>query len=515
MEQVMETDAAAQAHKNLTRTLETIRERMSPLGASLQAISEATTLRELTDRFSREQVQFEAILGPAAERERMLQIFNEQATLNAMAIGSFGKSTALDLLREREEQERAQLGALLSPQNELQSLLAAFEKDLRPLHETLEESRRDAARHCVTDLIESERSWLRAALGPAGELGLAGTPTAGSVLNNAFESARKLFADYQSRFRLPDLEEAKSFFADDRLSNVFSASGELQKHAIEIQRAAEAMRVPWLDMQDKLQSFAGFAELQRIGLSLRESHPFDERLADLLRTDLGDWRGTIAFPEGIFTDPWKRTEFYADRGLDPRLTRFPRGAFEQGISIAGLRDILPPFLDEYDGRAGEKDEEEAGFERTNDAHKQLMLFEHQLRRFIDTAMTAAFGEHWTRHRAPGEIRKSWLEKQQRARDDGEPDRPLIAYADFTDYVRIIMRRDNWDEVFKPVFRRQESVQESFQRLYPIRICTMHARIITQDDQLYLYAETKRILSAIRVKSCTALSRATAWPGTDL
>jgi hypothetical protein len=28
------------------------------------------------------------------------------------------------------------------------------------------------------------------------------------------------------------------------------------------------------------------------------------------------------------------------------------------------------------------------------------------------------------------------------------------------------------------------------------ICTMHARIITQDDELYLYIEIKRILSAI-------------------
>jgi hypothetical protein len=52
-------------------------------------------------------------------------------------------------------------------------------------------------------------------------------------------------------------------------------------------------------------------------------------------------------------------------------------------------------------------------------------------------------------------------------------------------------------VFAPVFRRAESVRESFQRLYPIRLCTMHARIVTQDDELYLFVETKRILSAIK------------------
>ncbi len=53
-------------------------------------------------------------------------------------------------------------------------------------------------------------------------------------------------------------------------------------------------------------------------------------------------------------------------------------------------------------------------------------------------------------------------------------------------------------VFKPIFKRPMLVQESFQRLYPIRMCTMHARLITQDDELYLYVETKRILKAIGI-----------------
>ena len=75
---------------------------------------------------------------------------------------------------------------------------------------------------------------------------------------------------------------------------------------------------------------------------------------------------------------------------------------------------------------------------------------------------------------------------------------MLAYADFTDYVPIIIRKDNWSSIFREVFQRQELVAKSFQRLYPIRICTMHARIITADDELYLYIETKRILKAIGI-----------------
>ena len=51
---------------------------------------------------------------------------------------------------------------------------------------------------------------------------------------------------------------------------------------------------------------------------------------------------------------------------------------------------------------------------------------------------------------------------------------------------------------KRAFANKNSVQESFRRLYPIRLATMHARTITQDDELYLYVETKRILAAIGI-----------------
>lgn len=80
---------------------------------------------------------------------------------------------------------------------------------------------------------------------------------------------------------------------------------------------------------------------------------------------------------------------------------------------------------------------------------------------------------------------------------GQPEQPLIDYADFADYRQIIERKDNWNTVFKPVFGRAEDVRESFQRLFPVRIATMHARIVTQDDELLLVVETKRVLKAIR------------------
>jgi hypothetical protein len=73
---------------------------------------------------------------------------------------------------------------------------------------------------------------------------------------------------------------------------------------------------------------------------------------------------------------------------------------------------------------------------------------------------------------------------------------LVEYADFTDYVPVICRADNWREVFSPFFNRPENVRESFQRLHPIRLDTMHARLITQDDELLLHVEVKRLVKVI-------------------
>ena len=116
--------------------------------------------------------------------------------------------------------------------------------------------------------------------------------------------------------------------------------------------------------------------------------------------------------------------------------------------------------------------------RNNAAHDRLQRFESQFRKFIDERMTTAFGVNWVKHRVHSEIYEAWRNKQQKAKDGGEPDRPLIAYADFTDYERIIVRNDNWPAVFRQFFGRKTLVQESLQRLYPVRVRTMHSRIIT-------------------------------------
>jgi len=358
--------------------------------------------------------------------------------------------------------------------------------------------RPDSSVNRLVEDIARHQSLIRAALGPLEDFRRMDSLINVKALLAETERTRTILSEYQKRFTVPRFFEAQQLISQVERSGAFASIRAFQSEFDSVRKAMEAMRTPWLDMQNKIQSVAGLAELHTIGISLKRFPAFDDAVTDALRNSLGDWRDRITWPKAIFSDPLARSDFYAGRGFNPHLTDFPADAFEESLNIAGLGGDGPELIEGYrgEGKPADEGDEEQGFARTSAAHNQLLRFETHMRRFIETSMAAAWGDKWIRQRVPSELRQQWSEKQQKARENGEDGYPLIAYADFTDYERIIVRSDNWDAIFKPIFRRREFVTEAFQRLYPIRLCTMHARIITQDDELFLQVEVKRLLRAI-------------------
>jgi hypothetical protein len=368
----------------------------------------------------------------------------------------------------------------------------------RPMVEALRIYEEDSAVRQMMKEFDRHAAAMRSALGPIEELCRARVAYNDSSFIRAAEEARQAVAAFEARFRLPEMTEIGRLMAEYKASPISEA---LAIHAAEdarLQRAMENMRTPWLDSQKAMNSIAGIAQLQGIGHALRSMPAFDENLTAALRIDLGDWRDPIAWPKEMFTDLAVRSDFYASLGFNQALTDFPMPAFEQGLDLAGLRPQPPPLVDRYrlPIPLSDEDEEDEGFSRTTMAHNRLLRFETQLRAFIDEQMTLAFGADWPKRRLPNGMYDQWQEKKREEQQTDGKEWPLIAYADFTDYAQLICRRDNWREVFVKFFERPESVHESFQRLYPIRVDTMHARLITQDDELFLYVETLRLEKVI-------------------
>ena len=249
------------------------------------------------------------------------------------------------------------------------------------------------------------------------------------------------------------------------------------------------MEMPWLNIADTARSVAAFAHVQAIGDIVHGAPPFASEVAGWLRADLGDWRDAVTMRPDDLIDPGLRTKLYVERGINRTLTEFTPQAFHQTVAIARLTEV--EWVEVEDWCPASTDE----LVRNKTAFHRLQQFEMAIRRFIVAAMTAEFGDDWMVRQLPNGMLDAWKQKQQSDVKAGAAARPLIDYADFTDYLPVIERRDNWSRVFKPIFGRPEDIRESLQRLYPVRLATMHARVITHDDTLLLMVETKRVVKS--------------------
>lgn len=319
-----------------------------------------------------------------------------------------------------------------------------------------------------------------------------------SELERQLLGARELLQNYESMFRLPSAGEVIHLFDSHEIGKVAEYA---RRHLTEMPNQLnyfDAIKTPWLSIAESARSVSAMLELQGIGKALRTIQGFDLELTEALRQDLGDWRDKITFPEIVFIDPVARIDFYAARGFNTTLTDFPEAAFHQSLQLAGL-DGASLDLELYGHIVSPSADpnEESGLKRTNRCHDYLQRFERQLRQFINTVMTDHYGSDWPRKQLPPNLYESWESKQRRAESNGTPLNLIIEAADFTDYEVIICRKDHWREVFEVRFKKKESVRESLQRLQPIRVATMHARIVTREDELYLVAEILRLLSATK------------------
>ena len=371
----------------------------------------------------------------------------------------------------------------------------ALQQQLEPLSLRIEGL---TSRRMIDPVVfDPTRDLARALHGAAADLQRSVALDGTQALISRLETIRLAGVELHKQFRLPNPVEFPKLLQSIEMD---AASGLLAQHRELVASIAETMKAistPWLNMQNEIRSLTGIARLSELGQIVQTATTFEIAAAKRIRSLLGDWRKRIDWPAEIFTDPLARSDFYLDLGLEPALTEFPPEAFHEALTMAGIKGGPPRLTDPYNRTHGwHQNEEEGGFERNNAAHDRLQRFETQIRNFISGQMECAFGENWVEAGVPPEMRKEWEDKRNTARDKGEHPEPLIAYADFSDYERIIVNRTNWKDVFARFFRRKTSVEESLRRLYPIRVCTMHARFITQDDELYLLAETQRLSHAM-------------------
>jgi hypothetical protein len=319
-------------------------------------------------------------------------------------------------------------------------------------------------------------------------------------LSNASNLARDAF-ERSTQFSLPAMSVTQDYLGTFQAEQVdFLKTARISLFDGGISDALARMRTPWLNLNKVTESISGVVGLHALGLSLSTQAPFDRATTQLVRNALGDWRDFSTPSNPSVLEAPDREIYYRERGLEPTLIEFPAEAFEQLAEDTGLTAGINALISLFDIDPQGTALSEAALHRATVAYRLLLQLEVCLRRFIHGAMKKEFGEDWPRQRLPPSIYELWKDKQSKAEAKGEAPCPLIEYADFTDYLTIIQRRDNWSAVFKSMFHRKEDVVESLQRLGPLRLSTMHARPtnITNSDIIMLLSETTRIVGITRM-----------------
>lgn len=302
--------------------------------------------------------------------------------------------------------------------------------------------------------------------------------------------AQRHIAEYEATFRANSWDS----WVQDEIRKQMDSSGWIAKLAgttglEQIKRTLLERQYPWVSDFDASASIRGFVELQVLGGAIDTCRPFGNDVTLAARDVLGDWTGVATLPADVFTDSLARSTFYLERGYDSAVADFPAPAFYENLRYAGLGETAPTVEEETD-------EDEATRRRTSEAQALLCEFEREMRQFIQKKLVICAGSKWPKQRVDEKVFKGWKEKQQTDRTRRSVDLPLIDYIDFSEYERILTRKDNWQEAFQTHFEREESVRESLFRLMPLRNAAMHARFLTQDDWVFLQVEVKRLRIAI-------------------
>jgi dnd system-associated protein 4 len=288
-----------------------------------------------------------------------------------------------------------------------------------------------------------------------------------------------------------------------------SVSEELFRSRIAIETGEKHSRVVKL-VENKLSPFYGktmkevFLYAMGIGLKAGKKIPlkkktqairgdvFSESDRALLEAIAISEKGTldVLFPNKL-KDVLDTAEEYANAGID--VLYFLVFGEDPGDPDRRMEQLLRTILAEKQpkGRSAE----------SKNPSDTLKAFEEELRSFIQDSLTKQLGENWWKGGVPPDVRET-CEGRKKKRE-GVPwleagDHPLIYYADFDDYYKIITRKDNWRDVFEPVFQDEAWIKTKLLlELGPIRNDIAHNRELERGNMTKLEMATTDLLGCIR------------------
>lgn len=284
-----------------------------------------------------------------------------------------------------------------------------------------------------------------------------------------------------------DALQALSVSAAHAIQPIHSHFAEPERWPSTIAQRMATLTSPWA-MKDYLGvSVVGFSRIARLHDLSTGTDPFDLETSEIFGEELGR---PVAFATDA--EPDDRESAAMDAGLNPEIVAFPTQIYPKVLLSAGFEFSIERIRD-VQSDSGDKS-------GVFDPQHAILLqqVEHHLRMAVEAKLLRLVGESWYRSRVPGQIWHRWRDRKEEDRQRRGDSYRLIFYADFTDLSQIICRKDNWNDAFHPLFVSKDDIQISMQRLSPIRNAISHSRPLVRTDQIILFSEAFRILTALGV-----------------
>ncbi|MBE0516415.1 MAG: hypothetical protein IBX41_03340 [Methanophagales archaeon] len=133
-------------------------------------------------------------------------------------------------------------------------------------------------------------------------------------------------------------------------------------------------------------------------------------------------------------------------------------------------------------------------------YETLKELETKLRGFISSKLES-ITPNWWKERIPDDVRKRAEERKAKNEKlwpwHTQKDLHPIHYIDFTDYVKIITRKDNWEGIFVAVFKEKEIISVKLKELESIRNAIAHSRELDNEETEKFRIYAREILKTVR------------------
>lgn len=192
---------------------------------------------------------------------------------------------------------------------------------------------------------------------------------------------------------------------------------------------------------------------------------------------LGGYSTPAMLDRPYWRDPRERARYYRDQDVDHGLIDADNAAtvevlIESGV-VEGRRTRAGTMTAVVE--AGPVKLRIMASRPKMGAFGAIDAFENALRAFVSAKLEAIAGPNWFKQRVPGDVMIRAKERRREAMRAGEPQLSLIHYTDLGDLIGVILRKDNWGELFEVVFDRAEWLRVDLERLNTHRRPTMHSR----------------------------------------